>query len=80
VLIIIKNEVTIFRLALRSPTLSLTSIKMSLWTFQFQGLNITKTVISPYSSMAMIYERFSWRDSWRRKLSKFPTRISNNFL
>jgi len=51
--IIIKIEVTIHQLASHCPTLAMKSIKLSLWTFQVQGLNIIETVISLYSSMAM---------------------------
>jgi len=63
----------------------ISSIKLSLWTFQVQGLNIIETVISLYSSIAMICERFSLRvirdtQSWRRKLSKFSAKISKDFL
>jgi len=62
--VMIKTEVTILRLPLPCPTLSIKFIKLSLWTFQVQGLNITETVISLYPSIAMIYERLCWKVIW----------------
>jgi len=57
---VIKIEVNILQFASHCPTLLITPIKLPLWTFEFQDLNIIETVTSLYSSMAMIYERFSW--------------------